>query len=161
MSWELGSALDAVLGLPGGLGEPRQVPNIHLELEPKLGSGLYGGRCGRRCLVVFDLYLLPSLGIFFTSSISINYAKEVLDCSGLLAHELSCEFALEQVDRSYVDDRCFTYILHLAPCLRKPAYVFPCRFSWPLANAKKDLLSFRLLIGTSKVKDKNMTQLLP
>ena len=91
-----------------------QTYNLGLNLS--LGIGLCGGSCGCGCLVVFSLYLLPSLGVFVTSSISINYVKEVFDRPWLLARKHSCEFALEQAGRSCVDNRCFGYILHLAPC---------------------------------------------
>jgi hypothetical protein len=86
----------------------------NLGLDQSLGAGLHGGYCSHGCLVVFGLYLLSSLGIFFTSSISINYAKEVFECFGPLSREFPCEFALEQTGRSGMDDRCFALCTVLA-----------------------------------------------
>lgn len=125
-----------------------------------LSLSLCGGGCGGSCLVVFGLDFLPPLGIFFTSSITIDYAKDVFDRPCFLASDFSCEFTLKQAGQSCFDDRCFRYILHLATRPQEPAHVIPRRFPWPLANAKV-LLGLRLLTGTTKIKDKDIAQLLP
>jgi hypothetical protein len=54
-----------------------------------------GGSFSGSCLVVFGLDFLPPLGVFLTSSITIDYAKEVFDRPLLLASNLPYKFALK------------------------------------------------------------------